>query len=276
MKRFLPYFFVFILIINSIPVAFAAHSIGNEITRPSAPVAPDAPSSRPTPPPIPERSGDYADPENPLFRVRVFVHDERGRHNTSQQSQAVCIDPDSQAMVGAGGWRLPQGGWTYNLNPSSAPSSVGSSNLPTIAQNGFNAWQASQSKVTFSRGLNTSRTRQSYDRVNLIAWGRLSGNYLGVTYIRYYTASGIVVDVDTILNRRVKWSWYGNNGSCGDPNSYDAENILIHEQGHWLGLDDEYDLKYNNNTMFGYGYTGDIRSVTLTTGDKLGAAAIYP
>lgn len=232
--------------------------------------------------PIPEKSGVYDDPDHPGVKVRVFVHPEPGRGaqpekpTTSESSALVCnlADPDSSALVAAAGWKLPAT-WTYNLNPSSVPSSVGGGNLATIVGNGFADWTAAaNSKVTFTQGSNTSVARQAYDQKNIIAWGRTSGSALGVTYVRYYTSTGQVVDVDTIMNKKFAWKW-ANSNSCAEPTVYDAENIITHELGHWIGMDDEYDAAYVDNTMYGYGSKGEVKKNTLTTGDNAGAAAIY-
>lgn len=225
---------------------------------------------------IPEKNGDYPDPKHPGVRVRVFVHGPKDKTQTT--TAAICADPDASTSVSAAGWKLPAGTWRYNLNPGSVPASVGTGNLATIATNAFNTWQNTQSKVTFSSGPTTTVTRSSYDGKNIVAWGRTSGTALGVTYIRYYTNTGLAVDVDTIMNKKFPWSWtpYGA-GLCGNPNSYDAQNILVHELGHWMGLDDEYDASlYTDHTMFGYGDKGEIKKDTLTTGDTNGVKAIYP
>lgn len=223
---------------------------------------------------IPEVNGDFPDPKDKNVRVRVFVHKEKGR---DVQTALVCDDVDSTTTVGWAGWKLPAGNWTYNLNPSSVPSSVGAVNLSIIATNGFNELESAQNDVSFVRGSDTGKTRSSYDRQNIISWGRTSGSALGVTYVRYYSASGLVVDVDTIMNKKFSWSWNGGDSTtCGDPNRYDAQNILTHEQGHWLGLDDEYTAGFVDNTMYGYGSKGETKKNTLTTGDRAGIAAIYP
>lgn len=233
--------------------------------------------------PIPEKTGVYADPDHPGVKVRVFVHPERSRGTRSgkptktQSSALVCDlpDPDSSAVVGPAGWYLPAS-WIYQLNPSSVPSSVGGSNLPTIAANGFADWAAaSGDKVTFTKGANTSVARQAYDGRNIIAWGRTSGFALGVTYIRYYASTGLAVDVDTIMNKKFAWKW-SNSNTCADSAAYDAENILTHELGHWLGLNDEYAATYVDNTMYGYGGKGEVKKNTLTSGDAAGTTAIYP
>lgn len=223
---------------------------------------------------IAEVDGDYPDPVNHKVRVRVFVHKAKSNR---LPALAACDDPNSTSTVGWAGWKLPTGNWTYNLNPSSVPSSVGSANLSIIALSGFSIWQTAQNKVVFVRGSDTLKTKSSYDRQNIIAWGRANGSALGVTYVRYYTTSGLVVDVDTIMNKRFAWNWNsGDSTTCGNPNTYDAQNILTHEQGHWLGLDDHYDTSFANNTMYGYGSKGETKKDTLTSGDIAGIAAIYP
>lgn len=224
---------------------------------------------------VPERNGTYDEPSaRGIVKVRVIVHKQRQRV-TSNLLICGLADPDSAAVVAAAGWYLPEN-WTYDLNLSSVPSSVGGVNLPTIASKAFGDWQgAVGGKVGFSRGANTSVDRSRYDGINIIAWGRTSSSTLGVTYIRYFTASGLVVDVDTIMNKRVPWSW-SNSDTCAVSNSYDAENILIHEVGHWIGLDDHYDVLYQNNTMYGFGSKGEVKKNTLTTGDIAGALSIYP
>jgi hypothetical protein len=239
---------------------------------PNRPVAP-------TPPPIPEvpeRSGVYSDPAVAGIQVYVFVHDRKLESATA----SICTDPDSSSVVNPAGWKLPAATLTYKLNQTSVPTSVGGSNLPAIASTGFEQWtnavSSSVSKPTLVRGANTNANRSSYDKQNIIAWGRTSPSALGVTYVRYYTGSGVVVDVDTIMNGKVAWSWNGINGSCGNPNSYDAQNILTHELGHWMGLDDEYGASYQDNTMFGYGSKNETKKDTLTSGDISGVRALYP
>lgn len=217
---------------------------------------------------IPEKNGDYPDPEHPGIRVRVFVHEPKAQNNIT--SATCSLDNPSDSVDHPVGWHLPAGNWKYSLNVSSVPSSV--SDLSAVATNAFNVWQGVQSKVTFSRTSDTTKTKSAYDHQNIIAWGRTNGNALAVTYTRYDTSTKEVVDVDTIFNQRFAWTW--NTASCS--NAYDAQDILTHETGHWMGLDDEYATNYANNTMYGYGSTAEIKKDTLTNGDTQGVQAIYP
>lgn len=226
-------------------------------------------------PDIPERNGVYNDPGHPGIKVRVFVHPEKPERVTLPSLVCSLSDPDSPSTVNSAGWHLPSN-WIYNLNPSSVPSSVGGTNLPSIAGNGFSDWQsAALGQVIFTRGADTNVVRQAYDGKNIVAWGRTSGTALGVTYVRYYSSTGLAVDVDTIMNKKFAWKW-SNSSSCGYSEAYDAENILTHELGHWMGLDDEYDVfNYGNATMYGYGSKGEVKKSTLTSGDVNGIQSVY-
>src|SRR3989339_893192 len=222
---------------------------------------------------IPEENGVYNDPDNPNIKVRVFVHRERPTKPTPPPPVLMCdlSDDNSDSLVNSEAWELPAT-WTYNLNIESVPSTVGVNNLAQIARDGFDEWSG-PTGVVFSRGSDTSISTQKLDYQNIITWGRVSASALGITYIRY-TSSGLVVDVDTILNKKYAWAW-SNSNVCAYDGVYDAENILTHELGHWVGMDDEYTSDFVNNTMYGYGAKGETKKDTLTTGDFQGASQIY-
>jgi hypothetical protein len=165
----------------------------------------------------------------------------------------------------------------YWLNSSSVPSSVGGKNLSAIANNGFGVWQAALGTKarTLSLAGATLTDRARYDGKNIIAWGSASNSTLGVTYVWYYISTRQVAEVDTIMNKRFSWSWNGGGTNCANNNSYDAQNILTHELGHWYGLDDHYTSGYANNTMYGYGSKEEVKKDTLTEGDVIGINNIY-
>ena len=224
---------------------------------------------------IPEQDGVYDVPGHPELKVRVFVHKIGGKPAPTPVWGCGLPDPGSEAVVDKEVWKLPSE-WTYNLNPGSAPSSVGSGNAATITDNAFRVWtDVINKKVKIFRGADTPITRKGYDGKNIITWGSASGSALGVTYIWYYPSTGLVAELDTILNTKFFWMWSGGLSTCAWSNSYDAQGILTHELGHWFGLDDEYTSEYENNTMYGYGYKRDAKADTLTTGDIDGVKAIY-
>jgi hypothetical protein len=228
---------------------------------------------------IPEQEGTYIVPGHPELKVRVFVHKPKVKPEPFASPLLVCglSDPNSTAVVDSAGWHLPSK-WTYNLNPTSVPNSVGSQNLSDIASNAFGAWtDVVGSKVKITPGSNTATVRAMYDHQNIIAWGKAPGYALAVTYIWYYPSTGLVAEVDTIMNQKFPWNWTNQAvwPNCADTNSYDAQDILTHELGHWMGLDDEYTGAYVNNTMYGYGSKAEMKKDTLTTGDINGVTGIY-
>ena len=225
---------------------------------------------------IPEEDGIYDVPGHPDLKVRVFVHKTKPGPTPQPTLQCNLPDPASEAVVDSAGWKLPTTtNWTYNLNLSSVPSSVGQTNLLTIATNSFKVWtDAINNQVTLIRGQDTTVSQKKFDKKNIIAWGAAPSSALGVTYIWYYPSTGLVAEVDTIMNKNYFWMWSGIS-TCAYTNSYDAQSILTHELGHWFGLDDEYTSEYINNTMYGYGFKGDAKGDTLTYGDMLGVNAIY-
>lgn len=239
---------------------------------------------------LPQEQGDYDVPGHPELRLRVFVYHEKQLNNGSKAQPQVpvetCLpaasaDPDSTAVVHGAGWKMPAT-WSYRLNPGSVPSSVGSGNLATMTANAFAKWStAMNNAVAITPGADTTVTRAQFDGANIIAWGRTSGTALAVSYIWYNKATGALSEVDTIMNSKFSWKWsnpatWQTGQVCAYQGVYDAQDILTHELGHTVGLNDEYTTAdYGNATMYGYGAKGETKKDTLTTGDIGGVWLIY-
>lgn len=223
-------------------------------------------------------NGEYEVEGQPDLKVKVFVHKEKAKPGGGSPILVCGEDLNSYAITGPASWRLPSS-IVYTLNLSSVPSSVGSGNLASIADKSFTAWTgsfASGSPVSIIKSsLNTTVTRAVRDGKNIVAWGNASASALGVTYIWYNTITKVAVEVDTIMNKKFAWTWNGGANMCADSNTYDAQNIMTHEFGHWFGLNDHYTLDYVNNTMYGYGSKGEVKKDTLTSGDIVGVRVVY-
>ncbi|MEK7195252.1 MAG: matrixin family metalloprotease [Patescibacteria group bacterium] len=239
---------------------------------------------------LPEKDGVYNVPNHSNLKLRVFVHNAKpsASGNPTIAPTLVCgstsiVDPDSDAFVNGAGWRISTTTtWTYRLNLASTPATVGSSSLPAIAGNSFGAWlSAVNNSVSIVKGADTNLTRAQLDGQNIVSWGRTLGSALAVSYVWYYPATGLAAEVDTIMNSKFKWYWSDPNSSwpegqtCAYSGVYDAQDIMTHEFGHTMGLTDEKTSAYVDNTMYGYGATGETKKDTLTTGDRTGVNALY-
>jgi hypothetical protein len=234
--------------------------------------------------------GTYDVEGKPNLKVHVSVYKTDARSMSKQKPgtsggltlECNIPDIDSASFIPTTGWHLPSS-VTYRLNVASTPSVVKNTNLPTIASRSFSAWSSAVGgAVQFSRGADTSTTKALFDSQNIVAWGRTSNSALAITYTWYDANTGLVSETDTIFNSNVTWAW--SNAStwvtapgttCAYQNIYDAQNILTHETGHWMGLDDTYTTEFTNNTMFGYGSKTETKKNSLSTGDILGVQNIY-
>lgn len=237
-------------------------------------------------PALPETAGVYSVPGHSKLKLRVFVHNARSSHGSHHGGgpsvpNLTCglTDPDSSTADGVTGWKLPAGTWTYRLNTGSAPSLIGAGGMASAAANAFSAWSNTSvgSSVSFVRGANTGTSRASLDGQNIISWGRTSGSALAVTYTWYNTSTGVVSEEDTIFNSKFSWEWTDQSvhSGCAYQGYYDAQDILTHELGHWMGLDDNYDASFTDNTMYGYGSPTEFKKDTLATGDISAVNTLY-
>jgi len=243
---------------------------------------------------LPNKEGVYKVPGKPNLRLRVFIYHGKDEVRdfakpSSKPSPVtpalICnsistIDQDSLSLVKSAGWIIPSS-WTYRVNTTSAPSSVGSSAVGNIVLNSYKVWaDAVSNKVSFLRGADTSTTVAQMDKQNIVTWGKTSPTALAVSYIWYDSISGIALEIDTIFNKSFTWYWsnpttWPVGQACAYKGVYDAQNILTHEFGHTLGLSDEYTSEFINNTMYGYGSVSEIKKNTLSTGDIFSVSSLY-
>ena len=103
---------------------------------------------------------------------------------------------------------------------------------------------------------------------------------------RYMRGERIIVDSDTILNTDDQFAWDWSGTAVPDANTAppadnsdaydcDVQNIMTHEAGHWLMLLDLYDTGASEQTMYGYASDGELKAISLESGDIAGISAVY-
>ena len=155
---------------------------------------------------------------------------------------------------------------TQNYNPQNDPS--GGAGLSALL-NTHTTWNnVATSSFVFDYGSETSRCpslvdecpgSQVYDGYNDVAWVDLGGsNILGVTWY------GLSIDeADIALNTSFTWATDGTN-------HYDIETVMLHENGHVLGLSHS---SYSQAVMY-TSYHGVLR--VLHSDDIAGISSLYP
>ncbi len=154
----------------------------------------------------------------------------------------------------------------YWINPSNNYG-FSVSALETAITVSANTWDKETAFQVFSYKGTTKRQAGKYDKYNVVSWGKYRRGIIAVTYIWYSGAR--VLETDTMMNTYYKWSLSGADGKM------DAQNIMTHEFGHWLVLNDLYSDSDYWLTMYGYANYGETYKRTLGAGDILGLKAIY-
>ena len=100
---------------------------------------------------------------------------------------------------------------------------------------------------------------------------KASNSGSGLLAITSVSVSGsTITDCDLTVNTFYSWS------TSGEVGKYDVQNMLTHELGHWLSLDDLYSLSDSEKTMYHASTTGETKKRTLDQDDLNGINAIYP
>jgi len=79
-----------------------------------------------------------------------------------------------------------------------------------------------------------------------------------------------LVEWDQVYDQ-VDFDW----SAAGEVGKMDFENIATHELGHSVGLNDLYEDKCSEQTMYGYANFGEIKKRTLELGDIIGINNLY-
>ncbi|MFC1993031.1 hypothetical protein ACFLV3_04405 [Chloroflexota bacterium] len=181
----------------------------------------------------------------------------------------------------------------YWINPANSP--VANADAITGITAAFQTWENdplsyldfeySGTTTTIAPGVYSN----SPDYQNVVGWAYLSADYpdaIGITIAWYLRGKKLIVDCDTALNTDSFFAWTQTDIGTADPDSQilydtpaydvDLQNIMTHEAGHWLQLDDLYYDAAAEQTMYGLADEGELKKRSLESGDIDGVQKIYP
>ncbi len=224
---------------------------------------------------------DNPKPLNPRVLEAVFLHYEHPGKPTPKPTPIP--EPkvnDYFLLLGPKWFTLPV---NYTINRTNAP--LGAENEVKAA---FEAWDAATSAELFSDTptINYNAWWGREDGRNNVSWQLIAGypNVIAGTWIWYYdkdnsgtmTLGDTVKETDIVFNLgSIKWGIDPDGEGPTTIKNYDVRNIGTHEAGHVVGLDDIYNDKYSELTMYGYGRKGETKKISLQIGDTDGTIALY-
>jgi hypothetical protein len=163
---------------------------------------------------------------------------------------------------------------SYNIERNTIPTSLGwDASIHAAAQ----TWNdVNPSHFTFYNS--------AYDDVNIIYAESMSNQYdLAVTGPAHWNNWFYITHMHTAFNSDLNWDTNNtpnqnpftldNNGST---TTYNVQNVMTHEFGHWLELEDTYSESCNSVTMYGNIGVGDIGKISLSIHDEDAINWMYP
>jgi len=163
-------------------------------------------------------------------------------------------------------WPLSKVPIGYYVNTAGGPAGALSA-----VEAGFQAWNEAGTTFSF-RYLGEATRQDAFDGQNVVCWRYYDGpgRALAVAMTWYYLSTQEIVECDIRFDSSDSWA------TDGSDKMYDVQNVAAHESGHWLSLNDLYDLACCEMTMYGYAGLGETKKRTLELGDVAGIRAIYP
>lgn len=172
-------------------------------------------------------------------------------------------------------WRVAE---YYLINPTNSRG-LNKSYVFANFENNIKKWENAAGTNVVDAGssvnITLSADMSSPDGKNEVYFGEIADrNAIAVTIVwgvfRGPPGYRELVEWDMVFDQE-DFGW----SPSGEAGKMDFESIATHELGHVIGLDDLYDTKCSDETMYGYADYGETKKRTLEAGDKKGALELY-
>lgn len=131
------------------------------------------------------------------------------------------------------------------------------------------AWSDAASSVRFAYQGTTTSAPTLGDGINQIGWGS-PGGLNRVARANILRIGNRIVEADIVLTVSLPW------GDSQELNRYDIRSVLVHEFGHWLGIQHLESAGASELSMFARPQPGQTKYATLGLGDVKAVRAAYP
>lgn len=195
-----------------------------------------------------------------------FIHYAKGKDNaTGKGAKAV---PCYKLM----GYSWKAKPVNYSINTSNSQG-LSEDFIVSAISTSAETWDAATSAELFnnSYSIDPSAIYGTRDGKNIIAFGSYSNNgVIAITSIWFSKVNKQIVEFDQLYNTYFQWG-----DATADPALMDLQNIVTHEFGHAVGLNDLYTKQCSAVTMYGYSSEGETSKRTLEQADITGLRRMY-
>lgn len=101
----------------------------------------------------------------------------------------------------------------------------------------------------------------------------MANGALAITVLTFDREAGEILDADIVVNGEHRFGIVDTMDGASARASYDIQNVLTHELGHFLGLGEDYDD--HSATMYAYSLPGEINKRDLNDRDTLTIDHLY-
>lgn len=215
-------------------------------------------------------------PEGALLPRTILTRDDFATAGDSDGPETGECDDPTFLPTGVT-WSAESMPILWRFNKRTTPVEITKERTLRTTRHAHRVWPQAQTdcaereRYSFSYNyLGPTARHPKYDGANIVDFGALGHGALAVNST-WYTSSNRIVEVDLRLNKE-DYLW---TNVAGVKNRYQVMNVIAHELGHQVGLDD-LGSPHRGLTMFGQIGKGEMNKVTLGRGDLRGADTIAP
>ncbi len=207
--------------------------------------------------------------------IQILFIDKAGN---PANATGACSSPAADNLAhGLTGYKFGSSALAYKTKTSTFPTYLASADVQAAINAAFSTVDAATAKALFTNGGATTAAINKKDGTNTIGFASMNSGTVGMAYAWYNSKTKTIVEFDIALSTAYTWATNaGKTGDCGgSTTAFDIQDIMTHEVGHPVGLNDVTATGDSAQSMYGYGAKGELYKRDLAGGDKKGVTTLY-